>query len=198
MNNSGLMKICRGCGGRVPKNIVDSCPLCNGSKGFLLDGGIIEKATNVENIEKPYTISESEELQQLRKENTELKNKLKNFEIIRKEVQKKQEESIKPKKKEEKKSNIKSTKEYNQRKSMGLKIPIMIGIPILILIILGGVHSQGLFDNDLENQVIEDTTKIEVDSKDSNDKEVLSTVTNSKCGKGTIFDEDTNSCVLEK
>ncbi len=102
---------------------------------------------------------------------------------------------------------IPSIHSKNQRKSIGLKIPILIGIPVLILIILGGAYSQGLFDNALESQVMEDTlesqvmddtTKIEVDSKDSNDKEVLPTVTNSKCGKGTIFDEDTNSCVLEK
>jgi len=110
---------------------------------------------------------------------------------------------------------IPSIHSKNQRKSIGLKIPIMIGIPVLILIMLGGAYSQGLFDNALESQVIEDTlesqvmedtlesqvmedtTKMEVDS-DSNDKEVLPTVTNSKCGKGTIFDEDTNSCVLEK
>ena len=52
MDNPELMKICRGCGGRVTKSIVDTCPLCNGSKGFLLDGGVIEKSTNVENMEK--------------------------------------------------------------------------------------------------------------------------------------------------
>jgi len=118
VDNPGLMKICRGCGGRVPKSIVDTCPLCDGSKGFLLDGGVIEKSTNVENIEKPQsTLNESEELDRLRKENTELKNKLKSFEIIRKEVKKKQDESSKPKKKEEKKkSNIELAKEYNQKK----------------------------------------------------------------------------------
>ena len=116
MDNSGLMKICRGCGGRVPKSIVDSCPLCNGSKGFLLDGGIIEEPTKVEKKEKPHTLNESEELKLLRKENTELKNKLKYFEIIRKEVKKKQEESTKPKKEEKKKSNIELAKEYNQKR----------------------------------------------------------------------------------
>jgi len=118
VDSPGLMKICRGCGGRVAKMVVSPCPLCNGSKGFLLDGGIIEKATNVENTEKPQsTLNESEELERLRKENTELKNKLKSFEIIRKEVKKKQDESSKPKKKKEKKkSNIQLAKEYNQER----------------------------------------------------------------------------------
>jgi len=86
----------------------------------------------------------------------------------------------------------------NQTKSIGLKIPIIIGIPVLILVILGVGYSQGSFDNALERQVMEDTTKKEVDSKDSNDKQVLPTGSNSKCGEGTIFDEDANSCVLEK
>jgi hypothetical protein len=86
----------------------------------------------------------------------------------------------------------------NKTKSIGLKIPIMIGIPVLILIILGVGFSQGSFDNVFERQIMEDTTKMEVDSKDSNDKESSSTESSSKCGEGTIFDEDTNSCVLEK
>ena len=38
----------------------------------------------------------------------------------------------------------------------------------------------------------------QVDSKDSNDKQVLLTGSNSKCGEGTIFDEETYSCILEK
>lgn len=115
MDSPELMKICRGCGGRVPEIVVSPCPLCKGSKGFLLDGGVIEKSTNVEKKEKSHTISELEELVQLRKENAELKSKLKYFEIIRKEVKNKQEELSKPKKKEEKKkSNIQLAKEYNQ------------------------------------------------------------------------------------
>jgi len=116
MNNSELMKICRGCGGRVPEIVVDTCPLCNGSKGFLLDGGIIEEPNKIEKKEKPHTLNESEELKLLRKENVQLKNKLKHFEIIRKEVKKKQEESTKPKNKEKKKSNIQLAKEYNQNR----------------------------------------------------------------------------------
>jgi len=117
VDSPGLMKICRGCGGRVAKMVVSPCPLCNGSKGFLLDGGIVEKSTNAEKKVKSHTENESEELERLRKENTELKNKLKSFEIIRKEVKKKQEEASKPKKKKEKKkSNIQLAKEHNQNR----------------------------------------------------------------------------------
>jgi len=93
---------------------------------------------------------------------------------------------------------ISSIRSKNQTKTIRLKIPVMIGIPVLILIILGVGFGQGSFDNVLEIQVNEDTTKKEVDSKDSNDKEVLPTESDSKCDEGTIFDEDTDSCVLEK
>ena len=86
----------------------------------------------------------------------------------------------------------------NKMKPIGLKIPIMIGIPVLILIVLGVGYSQGSFDNVLESQVTEDTTKKEVDSNDSNDNEVISTESDSECDKGSIFDEGTNSCILEK
>ena len=84
----------------------------------------------------------------------------------------------------------------NKIKPIGLKIPIMIGIPVLILIVLGVGYSQGSFDNVLESQVIEDTTKKEVDSIDLNDKEVISTESSSKCGPGTVLKD--NECVLEK
>ena len=85
----------------------------------------------------------------------------------------------------------------NKIKPIGLKIPIMIGIPVLILIVLGVGYSQGSFDNVLESQVIEDATK-KVDSNDSNDNEVISTESNSKCGKGLTYISETNTCVLEK
>jgi len=112
-----LMKICRGCGGRVPKSVLVPCPLCNGSKGFTLDGGIFENPTIIkaENKEKPQTTStnESEELKRLTKENTRLKTKLKHSTIIREEIQKIQDESTKSKKKRKKKSNKELAEEYN-------------------------------------------------------------------------------------
>ena len=98
----------------------------------------------------------------------------------------------------------KESKTANVKKSsIRLKIPIMIGIPVLILIILGVGYNQGLFDNALERQVIEDVTIKQVDSNNSKcgggtifDENANSCV--SKCGEGTIFDENANSCVLEK
>lgn len=106
---------------------------------------------------------------------------------------------------------------------IGLKIPIMIGIPVLILIILGGAYSQGYFDNALESSsdtvstpIIEDEvvfygeydpkcgegTVLDPDTNACRVGKILNTIdsdeTNSKCGPGTIFDPDTNSCVLDK
>ena len=83
----------------------------------------------------------------------------------------------------------------NQTKTIGLKIPIMIGIPVLILLIIGVGYSQGFLDNALERQVLDDPIKNKIDSSD---KEILPTEDNSKCGTGTIFDPKTNSCILDK
>jgi len=58
----------------------------------------------------------------------------------------------------------------------------MIGIPVLILLILGVGFSQGFFDNVLERQVLDDPIENEIFSK---------------CGTGTIFDPETNSCILD-
>jgi uncharacterized membrane protein YvbJ len=86
----------------------------------------------------------------------------------------------------------------NKTKSIGLKIPIMIGIPVLILIILGGAYNQGFFDNSLEIEVSNEPIEKEIEPKDSVDKAISPTETNSKCGPGTVFDSKTNSCVLDK
>ena len=87
----------------------------------------------------------------------------------------------------------------NQKKSIGLKIPIAIGIPILILIIIGGAYGMGFFDNAFDNisnnsmDDVADSKEIIVDSKSPGNDVTLN---NSKCGAGTIFDPDTNSCIL--
>ncbi len=81
-------------------------------------------------------------------------------------------------------------------KSIGLKIPILIGIPVLILIILGGVYSQGYLDSAFESSIAEEPIEEEVETTASADKVISSGETNSKCGAGTVFDENTNSCVL--
>ncbi len=86
----------------------------------------------------------------------------------------------------------------SQTKSIGLKIPIMIGIPVLILIILGVGYSQGFLDNGFVRQIFDDPIENEIDSEDSMDKEILPTEINSKCGEGTSFVPETNSCILDK
>jgi len=110
----------------------------------------------------------------------------------------------------------------NKTKSVGLKIPILIGIPVLILIIFGVGYSQGYFDstferssNDPISTEIEDEEIFygEFDPKcgagtvldpETNECRVGSVKpasqgeTNEKCGAGTVFDPDANSCVLDK
>jgi len=84
-----------------------------------------------------------------------------------------------------------------QPKARGLKIPIIIGIPVLILIIIGGAYSQGLLDNTFERYDSEETEKIDTKSNvvDSTEKVVSSTETHSKCGPGTVLKD--GACVLE-
>ncbi len=110
----------------------------------------------------------------------------------------------------------------NKTKSVGLKIPILIGIPVLILIIFGVGYSQGYFDstferssNDPISTEIEDEEIFygEFDPKcgagtvldpETNECRVGSVKpasqgeTNEKCGAGTVFDPKSNSCVLDK
>ena len=76
----------------------------------------------------------------------------------------------------------------NKTKSINLKIPIMIGIPVLILAIIGGAYSQGYFDNTLERSSSEKiSTEIE-------DEEIFYGEYDSKCGAGTVLDPETNAC----
>ena len=76
----------------------------------------------------------------------------------------------------------------NQRKTIRLKIPILIGIPVLILIIIGGAYTQGFLDNTLERSSSEKiSTEIE-------DEEIFYGEYDSKCGAGTVLDPETNAC----
>ena len=79
------------------------------------------------------------------------------------------------------------------RKSIGLKIPIMIGIPVIVLAILGAGYSQGYFDSAFEKYDSDDV----VTESQVSDVEKTTGETNSKCGKGTVFDPDTNACILD-
>ncbi len=84
-----------------------------------------------------------------------------------------------------------SARSKNQTKSIRLKIPILIGIPVLILIIIGGAYSQGFFDNTFEKYASDDTVEKEIDSKSNvivaEDKTTVSTGSDEKCGPGTIL-----------
>ena len=85
-----------------------------------------------------------------------------------------------------------------KNRNVGLKIPIMIGIPVLILAIIGGAYNQGFFDNTFERYDSEEPEKMETNSNIVDSTEGISSETNSKCGAGTVFDPKTNSCVLDK
>ncbi|MCV0410063.1 zinc ribbon domain-containing protein [Nitrosopumilus sp.] len=92
----------------------------------------------------------------------------------------------------------KTSNSMNQMKGKSLKLPIIIGIPVLILIVLGGAYSQGVFDNTFERYDTADSKKDDLTSKNTIPKgSSVNTVTDSKCGKGTVFDVETNSCVLD-
>lgn len=80
-----------------------------------------------------------------------------------------------------------------QQRTIGKKIPIMIGIPVLILAIIGVGASQGLFSDVFDKSPLED-----MEPKSSTSEKITPTETHSKCGKGTVFDPETNSCVLDK
>ena len=95
-----------------------------------------------------------------------------------------------------------SVQSKNQRKPIKLKIPIMIGIPVLILVILGVGFSQGFFDNAFEKYTSEESIDDVDDSKSnvisSEDETVIPTESHPKCGTGLVFDSENNSCVLDK
>ena len=93
--------------------------------------------------------------------------------------------------------------QYKQ-KTISKKIPIMIGIPVLILAIIGVGASQGLFSDVFDNTLSEDipepksSSEVITEPKSSTSEKTQPTETHSKCGTGTVFDPKTNSCVLDK
>ncbi|MFB5638662.1 MAG: zinc-ribbon domain-containing protein [Nitrosopumilus sp.] len=116
---------------------------------------------------------------------------------------------------------VETIKPKNYTKSVSLKIPILIGIPVLVLIILGAGYSMGYFDNidssseTISTSIIEDEeifygvydskcgdgTVLDPDTNACRVGKVLATIdsdeSDSKCGPGTVFDVETNSCILE-
>ena len=110
------------------------------------------------------------------------------------------------------------SKSKNFTTTIPLKIPILVGIPAIVLIILGAGYTQGYFDNVLETDsdvsyvapVVDDVFIGVADSRcgpgtvldvktDSCVVGIVAknTETNSKCGPGLVYDPDTNSCNLE-
>jgi len=92
----------------------------------------------------------------------------------------------------------------SKQRTIGKKIPIMIGIPVLILAIIGVGASQELFSDVFDNTPSEDIAEPKSSSEDitepksSTSEKTQPTETHSKCGKGTVYDQVTNSCVLSK
>jgi len=81
-----------------------------------------------------------------------------------------------------------SAQSKNQTKKIGLKIPILIGIPVLILIIFGVGYSQGYFDSTFERSS-NDPISTEIE-----DEEIFYGEFDPKCGAGTVLDPETNEC----
>ncbi len=104
---------------------------------------------------------------------------------------------------------------------IGIKIPIIIGIAAVVIAIAGVAATSGYFDVEIgstSNSVVKNVETEKSTVEESNSKCGKGTVfdmdtnscvrpesieesnaeSNSKCGKGTVFDTDTNSCVLEK
>jgi len=83
---------------------------------------------------------------------------------------------------------ISEDKSSSFSKSIPLKIPIIIGVPVLILIILGAGYSLGYFDNVLDSSSDTISTPI-IENED-----IFYGEFDSKCGTGTVLDPETNAC----
>jgi len=88
---------------------------------------------------------------------------------------------------------IPSGRPKNQTKTRGSKIPIMIGVPVLILIILGVGYNQGSFDNVLERPIIEEIMEEEIIEEPA---ETVVKTSKTQCGPGTIPKDGV--CVLDE
>jgi hypothetical protein len=83
---------------------------------------------------------------------------------------------------------IPESKPSSFSKSIPLKIPIIVGIPVLILIILGAGYSLGYFDNVLDSSSNTISTPV------IEDEDIFYGEYDSKCGAGTVLDPETNAC----
>jgi len=88
-----------------------------------------------------------------------------------------------------------------KQRTIGKKIPIMIGIPVLILAIVGVGASQGLFSDVFDKSPSEDITEPKSSTEDitepkSSTSKKTTLIEDPKCGTGTALDPETNACVL--
>ncbi len=77
------------------------------------------------------------------------------------------------------------------KRSISLKIPVLIAIPVLVLIVLGAGYTQGYFDN-----VMSGSSSAPVKTTPVVNEVISSGETDSRCGPGTVYDSESNSCVL--
>ena len=78
--------------------------------------------------------------------------------------------------------------------SIGWKIPVMIGVPVLILAVIGGAYSIGYFDNAVE-RTHSTLEKAPVSTTETSKTVTSADTGHSKCGPGTILVD--GACVLE-
>ncbi|RNJ75356.1 MAG: zinc-ribbon domain-containing protein [Nitrosopumilus sp. H13] len=90
------------------------------------------------------------------------------------------------------------------KKGRSLKIPILICIPLVIVLALGGGYYAGAFDAYLDSQTV-DTLAPDAKPADAPDAKIADAPDAkpadpsdpaSKCGPGLVLDKGTNSCVL--
>jgi len=89
---------------------------------------------------------------------------------------------------------------HPKQRTTSKKIPIMIGIPVLILVIIGAGASQGLFSDVFDKSPSEDITEPKSSSEDktepkSSTSKKTTLIEDPKCGTGTALDPETNACV---
>jgi len=80
-------------------------------------------------------------------------------------------------------------------RKIGIKIPIIIGVIAVVIAIAGVTATSGYFDVEIDSTSNSVAKNVETEKSIVEESSVES---DSKCGKGTVFDPDTNSCVLEK
>jgi len=89
---------------------------------------------------------------------------------------------------------------HHKQRTIGKKIPIMIGIPVLLLAIVGVGASQGLFSDVFDKPPSEDIAEPKSSTEDTTEPEPPTSkkttlIEDPKCGTGTALNPETNACV---